>query len=113
MLEFPDGTWDQIIPFKQDRGGGVIELADGTLVQYYGSGGNKWRWQFRASQMDKDTLDKLEAPVRRPPRILLRTGAGQISQPRTSQMHLRTPHLSYTLFYEVETGWVYRVTPDR
>ncbi|MYF99251.1 hypothetical protein F4212_08980 [Candidatus Poribacteria bacterium] len=60
MLAFPDGFFDEIVPTRQDRGAGVIELADGTLVQYRGFGGNKWRWKLGAKFVDKQMLDRLD-----------------------------------------------------
>lgn len=61
MIAFPDGFFDKIVPTRTDRGGGVIELADGTLVQYKGFGGNRWRWQLGAKFVDKQMLDRLAA----------------------------------------------------
>ena len=60
MIAFPDGFFDKIIPSRTDRGGGVIELADGTLVQYKGFGGNRWRWKLGAKFVDKQMLDRLD-----------------------------------------------------
>ena len=60
MIAFPDGFFDKIIPSRADRGGGVIELADGTLVQYKGYGGNRWRWKLGAKFVDKQMLDRLD-----------------------------------------------------
>lgn len=60
MIPFPDGFFDEIVPTRQDRGAGVIELADGTLVQYRGFGGNKWRWKLGAKFVDKQMLDRLD-----------------------------------------------------
>ena len=61
MLAFPDGFFDEIVPTRQDRGAGVIELADGTLVQYRGFGGDKWRWKLGAKFVEKQMLDRLDA----------------------------------------------------
>lgn len=61
MIAFPDGFFDEIVPTRTDRAGGVIELADGTLVQYKGQGGNKWRWELTATFVDKQMLDRLDA----------------------------------------------------
>ncbi len=61
MIAFQDGFFDEIVPTRQDRGAGTIELADGTLVQYKGYGGNKWRWKLAAKFVDKQMLDKLDA----------------------------------------------------
>ena len=60
MLAFPDGFFDKIIPTRTDRSGGVIELVDGSLVQYKGVGGAKWRWILGAKFVDKQMMDKLE-----------------------------------------------------
>lgn len=60
MLAFPDGFFDKIIPTRTDRSGGVIELVDGTLVQYKGVGSQKWRWTLGAKFVDKQMMDKLE-----------------------------------------------------
>ena len=61
MIAFPDGFFDKIVPSRTDRGGGTIELADGTLVQYKGFGGNRWRWKLGAKFVDKLMLDRLDA----------------------------------------------------
>ena len=61
MIAFPDGFFDKIVPTRMDRGGGTIELADGTLVQYKGFGGNRWRWKLGAKFVDKQMLDRLDA----------------------------------------------------
>lgn len=61
MIAFPDGFFDKIVPTRTDRGSGVIELADGTLVQYKGFGGNRWRWQLGAKFVEKQMLDRLDA----------------------------------------------------
>jgi len=60
MIAFPDGFFDEIVPTRQDRGAGVIELADGTLVQYRGFGGDKWRWKLGAKFVNKQILDQLD-----------------------------------------------------
>lgn len=60
MLAFPDGFFDKIVPIRADRGGGVIELADGSLVQYEGFGGEKWRWTLSAKFVNKPMLDRLD-----------------------------------------------------
>lgn len=60
MLAFPDGFFDKIIPTRADRSGGVIELVDGTLVQYKGVGSQKWRWTLSAKFVNKQMMDKLE-----------------------------------------------------
>lgn len=61
MIGFHDNYFNQIIPEREDRGGGVIELADGSLVQHKGFGGNRWRWQLRAPFVDREMLDRLDA----------------------------------------------------
>lgn len=61
MITFPDGFFDKIVPSRADRGSGVIELADGTLVQYKGFGGNRWRWKLGAKFVSKEMLDRLDA----------------------------------------------------
>ena len=61
MLVFPDGFFDRIIPTRADRSGGVIELVDGTLVQYKGVGSLKWRWTLRAKFVGKQMMEKLDA----------------------------------------------------
>lgn len=60
MLAFPDGFFDKIIPTRTDRSGGVIELVDGTFVQYKGVGSQKWRWTLGAKFVNKQMMDKLE-----------------------------------------------------
>ena len=60
MIAFTDGFFDEIVPMRQDRGAGIIELADGSLVQYKGFGGNKWRWKLGAKFVDKQMLDRLD-----------------------------------------------------
>ena len=69
-IVFPDGFFDKIIPSRTDRGGGVIELADGTLVQYKGYGGNRWRWKLGAKFVDKDMLDRLDTLYAERPEFL-------------------------------------------
>ena len=69
-IEFQDGFFDKIEPSRTDRGGGVIELADGTLVQYKGYGGNRWRWKLGAKFVDKETLDRLDALYAERPEFL-------------------------------------------
>ena len=61
MIAFPDGFFDEIVPTRTDRAGGVIELADGTLVQYNGHSGNKWRWELTARFVQKPILDRIDA----------------------------------------------------
>ena len=61
MLVFPDGFFDRIIPTRVDRSGGVIELVDGTLVQYKGVGSLKWRWTLGAKFVGKQMMEKLDA----------------------------------------------------
>ena len=70
VITFPDGFFDKIEPSRTDRGGGVIELADGTLVQYKGYGGNRWRWKLGAKFVDKETLDRLDALYAERPEFL-------------------------------------------
>lgn len=60
MLVFADGFFDKIIPTRADRSGGVIELADGSLVQYRGVGSLKWRWTLGAKFVDREMMEQLE-----------------------------------------------------
>lgn len=60
VIVFRDGSFRSIVPNRQNRGGGVTELADGTLVQYKGFGGNKWRWRLEARFVEKAMIDKLD-----------------------------------------------------
>lgn len=60
MIAFPDTFFNNIIPTRQDRGGGVMELADGTQVQYEGFGGKKWRWQLTARFVKTAMINKLD-----------------------------------------------------
>lgn len=60
MLAFPDGFFDKIVPYRTDRSGGIIELADGTFVQYDGVGDQKWRWTLGAKFVDREIMDRLD-----------------------------------------------------
>ena len=61
MVALYDGFLDYIVPMREERGGGVIELADGSLVQYRGYGRNRWRWKLGAKFVDKQMLARLDA----------------------------------------------------
>lgn len=60
MLAFADGFFDKIVPTRTDRSGGIIELADGTFVQYHGISSPKWRWTLGAQFVDREMMDRLD-----------------------------------------------------
>lgn len=74
---FPDGFFDNIVPIRNERGAGVITLADGTLVQYRGYGGHRWRWKLNAKFVSEEMLKRLDTLYYERPEFLFAQEPGR------------------------------------